>query len=152
MYIYLFPEIRTQQMKKSIMLGRIQSGWAKTKHALHLLLRSLALVCFVCAVCGKAGPEAMRRPGPPKMRAPNVNEETRTTERQPSSSAGNRNCRIEGATCKAGEIPLFIKAVGYLRACSCPTKQGGLQLVGINSSARAATPNLRPACCSCWES
>ena len=72
MYIYLFPEIRRQQINEKEHNActdtmRIQTNKVdllKPINALPLLLRSLALVvCFVCAVCGKAGPEAMRRPG-----------------------------------------------------------------------------------------
>lgn len=60
-----------------------------------------------------------------------ANERGREERSSVISSAGNRNYRTEGATCKAGDIPLFIQTDGSLRAFSCPTEQGGLQLVGI---------------------
>ena len=87
-----------------------------------------------CSVCGKAGPEAMRRPGRQKcVRQRGGEKETRTTERSSVMlpSAGNRNYRTEDAACKAGEILVVDKAAGFLRAFSRPTEQGGLQLVGI---------------------
>ena len=65
----------------------------KPINALPLLLRSLAaLVCFVCAVCGKAGPEAMRRPGRQKC-VRHAKEETRTERSSVMlpSSGSNRN-------------------------------------------------------------